>query len=121
MSPVPPKDPSWPQFDLRVEDLAHPGVSIFFEAVQPLAALRNAIIASYKWLYTPDTAPTKLVSALLEAYDTYGDITKVSNPSCSSFDQCEASLTQQEIITTKRYTSLSTISSLLQNGRVTRF
>lgn len=61
MAPTPPEEPSWPQFDLRVEDLAHPGVPIFFEAVQPLAALREAVVASFKWLYTPETAPTKSV------------------------------------------------------------
>jgi len=61
MAPTPPREPSWPQFDLRVEDLSHPGVSIFFEAVQPLTALRDAVVASYKWLYTPETVPTKSV------------------------------------------------------------
>lgn len=61
MAPTPPREPSWPQFDLRIEDLSHPGVSIFLASVQPLAALREAVIASFKWLYTPQTAPTKSV------------------------------------------------------------
>lgn len=65
MAPTPPREPSWPQFDLRIEDLSHPGVSIFLASVQPLAALREAVIASFKWLYTPQTAPTNVKSMVL--------------------------------------------------------
>jgi hypothetical protein len=63
MAPTPPTEPTWPRFDLRVEDLTHPGVSIFFQSVEPLTALRDAVVASFKWLYTPETAPTKSVSS----------------------------------------------------------
>jgi hypothetical protein len=49
-----------PRLSLRIEDLAHPGASIFLEAVNPLTALRDAVLASFTWLYTPETVPKKL-------------------------------------------------------------
>lgn len=61
MPPIPVPEPSWPipKFALRIDDLNHPGASIFFDAVKPLAALRDATIASFKWLYTPETVPNQ--------------------------------------------------------------
>lgn len=62
MAPTPPpSEPVWPipKLSLRVEDLAHPGVAIFLDSVNPLAAIRDAIIASFAWLYTVETAPRK--------------------------------------------------------------
>ena len=58
----PPSSP-WPipKFKLTIEDLDHEGVDIFLSAVQPKVALREAVIASFKWLYTPETVPTQLV------------------------------------------------------------
>ena len=55
---------SWPipKFDLRVEDLSHPGVSIFFSNINPFESLKAAVIASFEWLYTPEGVPTQLVS-----------------------------------------------------------
>lgn len=60
--PPPPSHP-WPipKFKLTIEDLDHEGVDIFLAAVEPKVALREAVIASFKWLYTPETAPTQLV------------------------------------------------------------
>lgn len=57
MAPVPP--PLWPvpKLDLRIDDLDHEGADIFLNAVQPKVALREAILASFKWLYTPETVP----------------------------------------------------------------
>jgi len=59
MPPVP-IPPPWPipKFKLTIEDLDHEGVDIFLTAVQPKVALREAVIASFKWLYTPETVPT---------------------------------------------------------------
>lgn len=59
MPPVPEPQYPIPEFTLRVEDLAHPGASLFFQSVNPNLVLRNAVIASLKWLYTPETMPTK--------------------------------------------------------------
>jgi len=63
---VPPKNPEpvpdykIPKFDLRVEELAHPGAVLFFALIHPTEALTEAVLASYKWLYTPETAPTNV-------------------------------------------------------------
>jgi hypothetical protein len=48
-----------PNLVLKVEDMSHPGTSIFFESVKPKEALKLAVEASYTWLYTPHTAPTQ--------------------------------------------------------------
>ncbi|KAG6811156.1 hypothetical protein H0H92_008742 [Tricholoma furcatifolium] len=63
MAPV----PSWtvPKLSLRIDNLNHPGASIFLKAVTPLSALRDACIASATWLYTPETAPTSVESVTL--------------------------------------------------------
>lgn len=65
MPPIPPpEEQEWdlPKLNLRVEDLSHPGASIFFESVHPTATLKIAVVASFQWLYkTKDKAPTKLV------------------------------------------------------------
>lgn len=60
--PLPPL-PLWllPKFKLIIEDLDHEGADIFLAAVQPKVALREAAIASFKHLYTPETAPTQSV------------------------------------------------------------
>ncbi|KAF7970876.1 hypothetical protein HWV62_22700 [Athelia sp. TMB] len=60
-----------PRFDLRVEDLAHPGAIRFLELVKPVEALTAAVHASYKWLYTPETAPTNVerITLVLRAMD----------------------------------------------------
>jgi len=60
MPPAPsPPCPPWPvpKLHLRIDDLDHEGTDIFLNAVQPKVALREAILASFKWLYTPETAP----------------------------------------------------------------
>jgi len=64
--PVPPiastaAEPAWPipNLNLRVEDLSHPGATVFFEEAHPTTVLRDAVIASFTWLYTPETMPTK--------------------------------------------------------------
>ncbi|KAG1739520.1 peptidase of plants and bacteria-domain-containing protein [Suillus lakei] len=75
--PMPPHDlpppPPWviPNFVLRVEDLSHPGASIFFDCVKPKEALKLAVEASYTWLYTPLTAPThvKTITLVLRPFD----------------------------------------------------
>ncbi|KAG2069268.1 plant basic secretory protein [Suillus decipiens] len=60
-----------PSFVLRVEDLSHPGASIFFDCVKPKEALKLAVEASYTWLYTPLTAPThvKTITLVLRPFD----------------------------------------------------
>ncbi|KJA28555.1 hypothetical protein HYPSUDRAFT_128954 [Hypholoma sublateritium FD-334 SS-4] len=63
MPPLPPTPPprKAPTFRLRVDDLAHPGVAVFFSAVVPADVLQRAVDASMTWLYTRETAPTKYV------------------------------------------------------------
>ncbi|KAF8079104.1 plant basic secretory protein [Lyophyllum atratum] len=67
MAPTPILEPEWPvpQLSLRIDDLAHPPASIFLEAVDPLTALREAVIASFTWLYTPETAPKNVETLVL--------------------------------------------------------
>ncbi|KAG5642169.1 hypothetical protein DXG03_003530 [Asterophora parasitica] len=70
MAPIPapvPQPDRWPipRLSLRIENLAHPGASIFLEAVNPLAALREAVIASFTWLFTPETVPTNVQTLVL--------------------------------------------------------
>ncbi|KAF8956074.1 hypothetical protein BDZ97DRAFT_221473 [Flammula alnicola] len=43
----------------------HPGADVFFEAVHPKVALHEAVLASFKWLYTPETAPRTVQQILL--------------------------------------------------------
>ncbi|KDR85565.1 hypothetical protein GALMADRAFT_218662 [Galerina marginata CBS 339.88] len=59
--------PPWPvpQIKLRIDDLDHEGVEIFLNAVNPKDVLRRAILASFKWLYTPETAPPSVEEILL--------------------------------------------------------
>jgi hypothetical protein len=83
MPPTPPPEPSWPipQFNVHIEDLAHPGVAVFFGAVghNPLAALRASVLASFQWLYSPQTVPrsVKTIEVVLRAMNgvayTFGD------------------------------------------------
>ncbi|KAF7307497.1 hypothetical protein MIND_00544200 [Mycena indigotica] len=82
----PPKTPepedNWPipKFNLRVEDLDHPGAQLFFAALASpgtdkhsrhnsngvLEALKYAVIASFEWLYAvPECAPTNVKQILL--------------------------------------------------------
>lgn len=64
LHPIPPPEPAWPlpTLNIRVDDLSHPGASIFFDAVHPTEALKYAVEASFKWLYaTLEKAPTKFV------------------------------------------------------------
>ena len=59
----PPSDPNaaWPvpTLTIRVADLSHPGAKLFFQTTDPYEALREAVIAVYSWLYTPETVPRK--------------------------------------------------------------
>ena len=54
-----------PKFKLTINDLDHEGVDIFLSAVQPKEVLREATIASFKHLYTPETAPTQSVFPII--------------------------------------------------------
>ncbi|KAI0803195.1 plant basic secretory protein [Irpex lacteus] len=72
MAPLPrppPCDPNaeWPipTLTIRCDDLAHPGAKLFFEHVNPYEALREAVIAVYCWLYTPETVPRNVEKILL--------------------------------------------------------
>jgi len=62
----PPALPSWniPNFVLRVDDLNHEGATIFLDNFHR-DALQTAVEASYKWLYTPLTAPTQVNKIIL--------------------------------------------------------
>lgn len=48
-----------PNFELRVEDLSHPGTRIFFANVNPEEALREAVVSVCSWLYTLQDVPLK--------------------------------------------------------------
>ncbi|KAL0068525.1 hypothetical protein AAF712_004239 [Marasmius tenuissimus] len=76
--PPPPSSPNepiqWPipKFNLKVENPAHPGVSVFFQHVDPLSALKDAVVSSFKWLYhTLDKAPTNVdcITLILRCMD----------------------------------------------------
>ncbi|KAF8956075.1 hypothetical protein BDZ97DRAFT_221475 [Flammula alnicola] len=58
---------SWtfPTLKLRVDDLEHKGVDVFFGAINPKEVLRRAVEASFKWLYTPETTATNVEEILL--------------------------------------------------------
>ncbi|KAJ7110333.1 hypothetical protein C8R43DRAFT_1160169 [Mycena crocata] len=67
-TPPPPPPPEWPlpKLNIRVDDLAHPGATLFFEHIKPADALRAAVLASFEWLYaTPACAPTNVLTILL--------------------------------------------------------
>ncbi|RDX51852.1 plant basic secretory protein [Lentinus brumalis] len=61
MPPPPPHDPEpqWPipTFNIRIEDLAHPGAKLFLDHIRPDEALRNAVVTVCTWLYTPESVP----------------------------------------------------------------
>ncbi|KAJ7837422.1 plant basic secretory protein [Mycena olivaceomarginata] len=73
MPPTPPPPPppppiQWPlpKFNIRIEDLAHPGAALFLDNIKPLDALRSAVLASFNLLYArPVYAPTNVESILL--------------------------------------------------------
>ncbi|KAF8204427.1 plant basic secretory protein [Mycena galopus ATCC 62051] len=74
MPPTPPPQPEWPlpKFNLRIEDIAHPGATIFLDNSKVLDDLRTAVLASFQWLYaTPANAPTnvKLILLVLRPMD----------------------------------------------------
>ncbi|KAH8099248.1 plant basic secretory protein [Cristinia sonorae] len=62
-----PQQGEWPipHFRLRVEDLSHPGAQLFFEQVNPLQSLHNAVVEVFKDLYTPDTVPQEVETVVL--------------------------------------------------------
>jgi len=66
-TPIPPPPYPWPvpKFHLRVDDLDHEGADIFLSLIQPKVALRQAVLATFNWLYTPETAPTTVKQILL--------------------------------------------------------
>ncbi|KAG2022717.1 hypothetical protein CC2G_000444 [Coprinopsis cinerea AmutBmut pab1-1] len=60
MAPIPPNpNPSWPlpKFNLTIHDIDHEGVEVFLNAVRPKDVLRQAVLASYQWLYTEECPP----------------------------------------------------------------
>jgi len=58
---IPPPSRPWPvpKLHLRIDDLQHEGADIFLNAVNPSDALHEAVVASFQWLYTLETAPRK--------------------------------------------------------------
>ncbi|PPQ79896.1 hypothetical protein CVT25_002952 [Psilocybe cyanescens] len=67
LPPPPPAPKPWPipKLHLRIDDLDHEGSDIFLSAVNPKVALRAAVLASFEWLYTPETAPRTVIQILL--------------------------------------------------------
>jgi hypothetical protein len=59
MPPVPPPEWPMPRLQLHIEDLDHEGTEIFLNAVNPQVAMREAVMASFRWLYSPGTVPQK--------------------------------------------------------------
>ncbi|RXW22694.1 hypothetical protein EST38_g3196 [Candolleomyces aberdarensis] len=65
-APAPAPSPwSLPKLKLHIEDLGHEGASIFLGAVNPKDALKLAVEASYRWLYTQENPPPKVTQILL--------------------------------------------------------
>ncbi|KAL0575240.1 hypothetical protein V5O48_006731 [Marasmius crinis-equi] len=95
-----PRNPTtnWPepQLNFRVEDLEHPGAHLFFDHIHPIKALKEAMAASFKWLYQiPEKAPNEIDSILLvlrsmdgAAY-TNGDSAKEIHVSLNHIKNCE--------------------------------
>ncbi|KAL6304872.1 plant basic secretory protein [Sparassis latifolia] len=89
---------SWPipTFELRVEDLAHPGARMFLESTQPADALKDAVIAVCSSLYTHESVPMNVRSVLLvlrsgmgvPAYTTGGPTHKEINVSLDHIRNC---------------------------------
>ena len=64
LPPPPPPRPDWPipTFSLRIDDLSHPGIKLFFDNVDPIRVMHDATVAVLQWLYmTTDKAPKKCV------------------------------------------------------------
>ncbi|KDQ63167.1 hypothetical protein JAAARDRAFT_120420 [Jaapia argillacea MUCL 33604] len=61
LPPNKPAPPTWPipKFDLRVEDLEHPGAKLFFKHIDAPSVLRTAVTTVCSWLYTEATVPRK--------------------------------------------------------------
>jgi hypothetical protein len=105
--PLPP--PLWPmpKFKIAIEDLDHEGADIFLTAVQPKVALREAAIASFKQLYTPETAPTQLVIHLRSSFDSRCKIMiKVLSKFCLSCDRWKGLHTLVAAINRRKFISL---------------
>ncbi|KAH9997757.1 plant basic secretory protein [Russula compacta] len=66
--PPPPPRLDWPipTFSLRIDDLSHPGIKLFFDNVDPIRVMHDAAIAVLQWLYvTTDKAPKHVRSIQL--------------------------------------------------------
>ena len=52
-SPLPTPRPDWPipTFSLRIDDLSHPGIKLFFDNVDPVQVMHDATVAIFQWLY----------------------------------------------------------------------
>ena len=61
MAPPPARPyPEWPvpTFSLRIDDLSHPGVKLFFDNVDPIRIMHDSVVTALQWLYvTSDKAP----------------------------------------------------------------
>ena len=67
MPPPPPDpEPQWPipTFNVRIEDIAHPGARIFLDNIRVDEALRHAVTTVCRLLYTEQTVPREYVLAL---------------------------------------------------------
>ena len=67
MPPPPPDpEPQWPipTFNVRIEDLEHPGAKIFLDNIRVDEALRHAVTTVCRLLYTEQTVPGEYVLAL---------------------------------------------------------
>ena len=65
-STPPSPEPQWPipTFNVRIEDLAHPGAKIFLDNIRVDEALRHAVTTVCRLLYTEQTVPREYVLAL---------------------------------------------------------
>ena len=66
MPPPPPSpEPQWPipTFNVRIEDLAHPGAKIFLDNIRADEALRHAVTTVCRLLYTEQTVPREYALA----------------------------------------------------------
>lgn len=63
MPPPPAPEPQWPipTFNVRIEDLAHPGAKLFLDNIRVDEALRHAVTTVCRLLYTEQTVPREYV------------------------------------------------------------
>ncbi|KAH9486411.1 hypothetical protein JR316_0000475 [Psilocybe cubensis] len=98
LTPATTIDPPKPLLKFRIDDLSHKGVSIFLNAVDPGQVLSQALAASFRWLYTPETALPEYGILLLHLCDdlTRNSVKEVTLVLCTSGTIARTSFTVKD-------------------------